>query len=180
MQNIEKYIKDHVDEFDSGEPDEGHFNRFAERLAARPLLKPASHRPSVMLLVAALIIVMISVSVFVFDFATSGIRKRITGETQGAELPLEIREAVQYYDNQTSRQIDTLAKLAENHSETGALCATALKDVRSLDATTAELKRSLTENPGDERVLDAIIRNQQMKEAMLNTIIARLARAQNQ
>jgi hypothetical protein len=128
-----------------------------------------------MMKIAAVIILLIATSVFVFDFATREIRERFAASNQGKELPVEIREAVQYYDNQTTSQLATLNKLAASHDEAGAPGASALEEIRSLDATTEELKKSLAGNPGNEQILDAIIRNQQMKETMLKTIIAQLS-----
>ena len=178
MPNLEKFIKDHLEEFDSFEPEPGHFKRFEDRLKAQPGLKPSVHNRWMMLRIAALIIILITVSVFVFDLATREIRERFAAEKQGAELPLEIREAVRYYENQTDMQVATLHKLAAHHEDAGALNASALKEIQSLDATTNELKKSLSENPGNEQILDAIIRNQQMKESMLNTIITQLSQSE--
>ena len=177
MQNLEKYIKNHLDEFDSGEPEPGHFKRFEDRFAEQPVLKSSGRDRSLLLKIAALIIILITVSVFVFDFATREIRERFAVEKRGSELPVEIREAVQYYDNQTNTQIATLHKLAANREDAGTLNASAVKEIQSLDATTDELKKSLAENPGNEHILDAIIRNQQMKQTMLTNIISKLSQS---
>jgi hypothetical protein len=175
MSDLEKYIKDHQEEFDSTEPEPGHLRRFEDRLAEQPGMKlPRFNRP-LLLKIAALIIILISVSVFIFEFATREIRDRFAHESQAAELPSEILEAVQYYDNQTITQLATIHKLAFNNSDAEALSSATLKDIRSLDASTDELKKSLAQNPGNEHILDAIVRNQQMKENMLNTIITQIS-----
>ncbi|MCX6268829.1 MAG: hypothetical protein NTW16_16005 [Bacteroidetes bacterium] len=179
MTNLEKYVKNHLEEFNSHEPDQGHFKRFEDRLNEQSELKSQVHSSFWGLKIAALILVMISVSVFVFDLATREVRERFSAEKEGAELPLEIREAVQYYDNQSVTQIATLNRLAANHADAGALGTSVLKEIQSLDHATEELKNSLHENPGNERILDAIIRNQQMKETMLNTIITQLSQVNN-
>jgi len=175
MPKLENYIKNHLAEFDSNEPEPGHFVRFEHRLDVKPEKKLSGNYRLRFLKVAALIILLISLSVFVFDFGTREIRERFADEKQGTELPLEIREAVQYYDNQANTQIATIHKLAANQEDAASLSASALNEVQSLDATTSELKKSLAENPGNEHIFDAIIRNQQMKEAMLKTIITQLS-----
>ena len=180
MPNLESYIKNHLDEFDSPEPEPGHFRRFGERLNEQQGLKPEVHSRSQMLKIAALIIILITVSVFVFDYATREIKQRLGSGKEGTELPVEIMEADQYYDNQTNTQISTIRKLAATREDAVALNATALHEIAGLDATANELKKSLAENPGNERILDAIIRNQQIKEAMLNTIITQLSHQNNQ
>ena len=179
MSNLEKYIKDHLDEFDASEPAPGHFKRFEDRLAARPEEPPARVNRSLALKVAAMILILISVSVFVFDFATREIRERFANDNNGAELPSEIREAVAYYDNQTNAKLVTLHKLALNRADGAKLTASAEQEIKELDVTTSELKLSHAENPGNEKILDAIIRNQQMKEILLNTLISQLTHTQN-
>ena len=175
MSDLEKYIGDHRDEFDTREPGPGHFRRFEDRLAGQPLqVQPVADR-TVMLKVAAVILLLITVSVFIFDFAGREIRERFATAKPGTELPLEIREAVQYYDNQATTQLGTLHKLAAARNEPGTAGESAMKEMQSLDAATAELKTLLAANPGDERILDAIIQNQQMKESVLNNLISQVS-----
>jgi hypothetical protein len=177
MPKLENYIKDHFDEFDSIEPEPGHFRRFEEKVMQQPEVKLSRFNRSLLLKVAALILILISMSVFLFEFATREIRERFAHDSQATELPFEIREALQYYDNQTNTQLAALHKLAADLDDNRALNASALKDLNSLDATTDELKKSLVQNPGNEHILDAIIRNQQMKGTMLKTIITQLTQA---
>lgn len=174
MTDLEKFMVDHRDEFDAYEPAQGHFERFGQRLASKPVVEPALRQP-VMLKIAAIILLMITVSVFVFDLAGRAISDRFASGRQGGELPLEIRQAVQYYDNQTDTQLAALHKLAALQHEPGGISEAAVKEIRDLDAATAELKKLLAGNPGNERILDAIIQNQQMKESVLNTIISRVS-----
>jgi ABC-type Na+ efflux pump permease subunit len=175
MPNLEKYIKDHLDEFDSQEPDPNHFRKFEDRLKAGAAMKPVPRNRSLMLRVAAIIVILISLSVFLFDFATREIRQKFARDGQGTELPAEIREAVQYYNNQTNTQIATIHKLAATRNDGSTVSESALLEVKNIDSKTKELRESLAGNPGNEHILDAIIRNQQMKEAMLNTIIEQLS-----
>jgi hypothetical protein len=132
---------------------------------------------SLLLKIAALIIILITVSVVAFEFVTREISNRFAIEKEGTELPLEIREAFQYYDNQTSVQMATLSKLAQRREDALALNTSALNEIRSLDAITSDLKQSLSENPGNELILDAIVRNQQLKETMLNTMITQISQS---
>ena len=179
MPDLEKYIKSHFDEFNSNEPDSGHFTRFENRLNAQPQLKPSGRNRSLLLKIAATILILIILSAFIFEFATREIRERFYAEKAKTELPPEIMQAVQYYDNQTNAQIATLNKLAANREDAGTLNASVLKEIQSLDATTNELKISLLKNPGNDHILDAIIQNQQMKETMLNTIITHMSVQKN-
>ncbi len=174
MSDIEKFTREHHDEFDTFEPEAGHFERFESRLQQQPVIRIGHHR-SAMLKVAALILILISVSVFAFDFATREIRNRFASGKTGSELPVEICEAVQYYDNQTNAQLLALSKLTSGNTEALKISESAIKEIRNLDDATADLKNNLSASPGNEHILDAIIRNQQLKEIMLNNIINQLS-----
>ncbi|MEI6683078.1 MAG: hypothetical protein WCO44_10650 [Bacteroidota bacterium] len=168
-------MTEHRDEFDSSEPDPGHFRRFEERLGGQePLKLPVINR-TMMLKIAALILLMITVAVFVFDLGTREIRERFSAGSQANELPAEIRQAIEYYDIQTTKQLGTMNKLAANHMEPGVAGESAMNEIRNLDAATEELKTLLADNPGNEHILDAIIQNQQMKESVLTNIISQIS-----
>jgi hypothetical protein len=177
MSELEKYIRNHQGEFNSEEPIAGHFDRFEEMLTTLPKPGQKDQNRSLLLKIAALIIILITVSVVAFEFVTREISNRFAIEKEGTELPLEIREAFQYYDNQTSVQMATLSKLAQRREDALALNTSALNEIRSLDAITSDLKQSLSENPGNELILDAIVRNQQLKETMLNTMITQISQS---
>lgn len=175
MPDLKRYIADHREEFDGQEPDPGHFSRFGKLLDNQPAVhQPPANRP-MLLKVAALILLMITVSVFLFDMASREIRERFAGEKSVAELPLEIREAMQYYDNQATNNLGTIQKLAANSREAGLVNESARVEIQALDAATAELKKQLADSPGNERILEAIIQNQQMKESVLQTIIKQVS-----
>jgi hypothetical protein len=174
MSDLEKYMRDHRAEFDGDEPDPGHFKRFEERLATQPVTMHRGVNRFAMLKVAALILLLITVSVFVFDWAGREIREQFATGKQGTELPLEVREAVQYYDSQTATQLGTLNKLAAAQNEAATVNESARKEMKNLDAATAELKKLLAGNPGNERILDAIVQNQRMKESVLKNIISQV------
>ncbi|MEI7499990.1 MAG: hypothetical protein WCK84_06020 [Bacteroidota bacterium] len=178
MSELEKFINKHQNEFDTNEPDAGHFDRFESRLKEHPEMFRSGLNRSVMLKIAALILILISVSVFIFELATREIKNKFASEKSGSDLPLEIREAVQYYDNQTTAQLGVLGKLASNNKEAFSLSESALKEIGNLDLATTDLKNTLSTNPGNEHILDAIIRNQQMKEVILNNIITQLSQSQ--
>jgi hypothetical protein len=177
MTNLQKIIRENREEFDDQEPAEGHFDRFAARLEQQPVTRSLPGTPTRMLKIAAVIVILITLSVGVFDLATREIREHFANAGQESELPLEIREAVQYYDNQATIQLATINKLAGNQGSAATTGATAMQEIQVLDTSTEDLKKSLAADPGNEHILDAIIRNQQMKETMLNTIITQLSQA---
>jgi hypothetical protein len=179
MGKLEKYISDHRNSFDSDEPDSGHFNRFEERLQKQHGNAPVRANRAVFLKIAAAILLLISISAVMFDFVTKEFRDYFSTTKAGSEMPAEVREAVQYYDNKTNTQIASLCQHVPNQDECRSLSLEAAREIRILDDNTEELKESLILNPGNEHIIDAIIRNQQMKEAMLATIIERISKLKN-
>lgn len=179
MSNLEKFVHDHLAEFDSDEPGPGHFRRFEDRLDSLPGRSRSLPGRFTALRVAAMILILVSVSVVIFDAATSGLNDWFPAAGRQAELPAEIRDAMKYYDDRATVQLATIRQLAMNREDAASISASTLTEVRLLDAGTEELKRTLTANPGNEALLDAIVRNRQMKEQMLKTIIKKLSQSEN-
>jgi hypothetical protein len=175
MSNLEKFITENRAAFDDAEPEPGHLNRFASQLEeqATPLVPGRSR--SLMLKVAAIILLFISLSAIVFDFSTTQIRNRFSERGGGSELSAEIRDVLQFYDNQTTEQLAVLGNLTSENKEAKAMSLSVLKEIRNLDASTTELKQTLHNNPGNERIESAIIQNQQMKNSILNSIINQIS-----
>jgi len=179
MSHLKKFIEANRAAFDEDEPGPNHFEKFNDRLR---MLEDKSivSKPSFQLLkVAAVIVVLISISVLLFEVATSQLKSRLTAEGPGYELPQDISDAIQYYDNESASKIATLRQLALNEGESEALCGSVMSEIKLLDATTTELRKSLEQTPGNQHIYDAIIQNQQMKESMLNNVIDQLKKSKN-
>jgi len=174
MTDLQKFISDHRTEFDDLEPDPDHFRRFEKKLKKLPASRTLTSNRHQMLRIAALILVLISVSVFVFDLATREIREWYGTQTSRLELPKDVDEAIQYYDNQITQQLGEIRKLAGENTAGREVSASALKEIGMLDDNTNELKRCLLQNPNNERLLAALIQNQQMKEGILSNIVTKL------
>jgi len=174
MNNLDKLIQENRDQFDGIEPLDGHFERFREKLGIAG--QPAVTMPSrfSMLKVAAVILVIITGSILVFDMATRSIRERFSSARAGVEMTAEMTEAVQYYDARAMTQLKVVRKLANNPEQANLINDNATKEMQSLDENTRELQKSLAENPNFERIQAAIIQNQQMKEGIMNTIVSHL------
>lgn len=173
MKKLEQVINDHREEFDSDLPSEGHFGRFEALLDAQaPISMPArSHRKH--LRIAAIILVLISASVMVFDHTTNRVRTMLFSDEQSA-LTSDLQDAIHYYDNKTAQQLSQITKLATSPTQAAELKNSAINAVRSLDNNTAELSSELKNNPGNEQILTAISRNQRMKDEILSGIIRQL------
>jgi hypothetical protein len=174
MSKLEQFIIDHNEEFDDQEPDPGHFSRFKEKLnkpTSRVIVPPVRN---MFLRIAAVIVVLITVTVFVFDWVARELREGFSTRTANTELPAEVREVVQYYDLKVVESMGKLNALAANPVEAGILKKDAEREISNLDANSGELKHSLAENPDNERILAAFILNQQMKVGVIDNMIDKL------
>ena len=173
MNNLDKLIKENREKFDGIEPLDGHFERFREKLgyAGEDGIRTPSRFG--LLKVAAIILVIITGSVLVFDQATKSIRDRFSN-TEESQLTSEMAEAVQYYDARALDRMKDVDRLASDPLQADKINEEALKEMQVLDENTRELQKSLAENPNCERLQAAIIQNQQMKEGVMNTIVNQL------
>lgn len=174
MTKLEEIITQNRSGFDDRDPDPGHFQRFEQRLETSGQPRKLSFNRIGMLKVAAIIVFLITISSLVFDLATQEIRKNVFGLPALAELPLEVREAMQYYDQQVDQQLTEISKLSNTSGEAMELNQSAMKQIQALDDNTLELRKNLAESPGNGRIQEAILQNQKMKEGVLNTILFQL------
>ena len=174
MNNLDKLIQENRDQFDGIEPLDGHFERFRESLGILGQPAVTGRSGFSMLKVAAVILVIITGSILVFDLATHSLRERFSSSKEGVEMTAEMTEAVQYYDARALAQLNVVRKLANDPVQADLINENAIKEMQSLDESTRELRKSLTENPNCERLQAAIIQNQQMKEGIMNTIVNHL------
>ena len=174
MARIEQFIREHRSDFDMQEPDEGHFGRFAALLDQQESKPVHMINRGKILRIAAVILLLISLSAVVFDFATRSIRERFAGSESSFEVSDEINEAILYYDRQTQAKLAALGNLAAGSQEAGLMQSSVLKEIKNLDDATEDLKSCLRQNHGNERIQAAIIQNQQMKESILNNVLTRI------
>jgi hypothetical protein len=176
MSDLNQFIRNHRDEFDDVEPDPGHFGRFESRLQKEAVTTVGKR--NAMLRIAAMILILISVSVFLFDFATHEIMTRFGAGKSQVEMPGDVAEAIRYYDDQAIQQLSVISRLTGASPEARLLSESSLQELASLDDDTRVLKDELSSNPNNERILAALIQNQQMKEGIMRTIIHQLSQIQ--
>ncbi len=174
MDNLDNLIHDNRDQFDAIEPLDGHFERFAEKMGFPEQTAVAVPSRFGLLKVAAIILVIITGSIAVFDLATRSIRERFSSDKAGVEMSDEFSEAIRYYDSRAMAQMKEVRKLASDPVQADLINGDALKEMQALDESTRDLQKSLAENPNCERLQAAVIQNQQMKEGIMNNIVSKL------
>jgi hypothetical protein len=176
MDKLEKFIVENRESFNDAEPPEGHFDRFSAKLEREASYERFTGNRMVFLKIAAAILVLLTVSVFIFDFAADRFRERMSGKNTAVTLPADMQDAIQYYDNSAATKFNRIDQLACCGQDTRKIRMMAGNEMKQLDANSAELQKALSENPGDERIQAAIIQNHQMKDKMMNQVVKQMKR----
>ena len=174
MDNLEKLVKENIESFNEQEPEPGHFERFSEKLERESDQYSFIPGRSFFLKVAAVIILLMTVAVFVFDFASNRLKSAIESSSAGTSAPGEMDDAMHYYTMQTANRMSEFKVLACCGEQEIKLNALVSEELNNLDVNAVELKQALKENPGNERIEAALIQNQQMKGKVLDNMIALL------
>jgi len=174
MSNIEHFIRQHHSEFDDIEPKPGHVQRFEARLYVDSTGSTLSINRRLLLKIAAIILLLITISVFIFDLKTHSVRLRLGIEVASTELPSEVKDVIQYYDRLAIHQMNEIDKLTGPDQKAKDLNIDARRELQSLDNNTTALKQAFSENHNDERIIAALIQNQQMKERVTKTILTQI------
>jgi len=183
MNDLEQYLRDHREEFDTDEPRPGHLRRFEERLdglhkkqGTGLRILPGLTRPVLLLRIAASVLVLVTAGTILFTLNPRGIREQFASAASTGELPQEVREAMRYYDDQAASMIESIHRIAATRPDDGDARALAAGELQSIDAGIVELRRTLAADPENEQVLDAILRSQQMKQEVLSSLLTQLSR----
>jgi hypothetical protein len=167
MIDLEKHIRSQKALLDTDLPREGHEVRFMQKLE-RPVRKADFRRT---LQIAASIAVILVSSLVLIRQNRSG------SKIADQEIPAQILEADQYYATQVSQRYDEIRAFDFEDSEEKTVLLDELKD---LDAFHQQLMNDLEANPGDERVINALIRHYQLKLEVMDQIIIQLNQFKSQ
>lgn len=176
MDKLEKFITKNRESFDDAEPLTGHFSRFEEKLDQQQSHSGFAIDKNFLLKIAAGLLILLTVSVYIFDFAANRLSKNLSGESRSAIISTEMQDVINYYDDAASTKLGQIDKLACCGQDTRKVHSMANNEMNSLNANSAELQKALSENPGNERIQAAIIQNHQMKEKVMNQVVSQMKR----
>jgi hypothetical protein len=176
MGKLENFISQHREQFDDAEPGEGHLSSFLEKLGEENKTKPLFRNRTVLLKIAASVIVLITLSAIGYELTTRNISNQFLFSRQEASLSAELRDAMEYYNNETATKMATLSSLTQHDENIHNISQPVLAEISNLDAATSDLAEQLEQNPGNEQIEAAIVRNQQMKQSILNELISQISK----
>jgi len=169
MDKLEKYIQDNRHEFDMQEPQEGHMDRFAQKLQAQDTQKPKVIQMKTfwqISKVASIIILVFISGLWVRDNVFS------SKETVLSEISPEYKEVEYYYNTQINTRLVQIKEtdVIEDKQQKELL----LKELEEMDSIYTQLSQELEANPNDERVINAMISHYKLKLNVLNKILDQL------
>ena len=162
MIDLEKHIRDQRNQLDSDAPREGHEQRFLQKLDSRSVRRVNFRH---VLQIAASIAIILASAVVIIRTDKSG------SKIAEQEIPASIMEADQYYTTQVNQRYDQIRQFNFDNSEEKAVL---LEELQDLDAYHQQLMSDLEANPGDDRVINALIRHYQIKLDVMDQIIYQL------
>jgi hypothetical protein len=167
MDTLEDFIKENKEMFMNIEPPEGHFERFGEKLnqLRRRNRMRVIYRVSS---IAAIGLLLIASSIFVYDRYFD---RKIVMMDLGDVSP-EMQKVEYYYTSQIDNLAVGLDSLSVGSQEE---IQKMMKDELSeMDSIHRELQKKLGGNPGDERVVNAMITYYRTKMEMMKSFLQTL------
>ena len=176
MKKIDNIIRNNRKLFDTADPDEGHFNRFAAKLKQQKR-KNHSLTSYTFLLKTASIAILVTLS---FLWTYDNLIKP-SSENSGitlSEVSDEYREVEVYYKQQVNLrygQIRDLDVFSDTIQKT-----ILLEELSDMDSIYTNLQDELESNPKDKRIINAMIEHYQLKVDVMNQILLQLEQIKNE
>jgi len=171
MKDLDKIIKENRQSFDVFEPGEGHFDRFEEKLLEFNKSKK-TFTIGYMLKAAVITIMVVLSGLWVYD----NINVRSNKGIALSQVSKEYGEVELYYTQQVNQRYEEINQLQFIDSTQKSML---MKELSEMDSIYENLKKDLTTNPNDQRVINAMIQHYQLKVEVMNHILSQLQQAQN-
>lgn len=172
MKDLDKIIKENRELFDINEPSEGHFERFEQKLNELNSKKKTFTFGYVLKAAVVAILVVLS-GLWVYDNINE---TKINKGIALSEISPEYGEVEMYYTqlvNQKYGEIKQSTSLDSLQKEI------LVHELNNMDSIYENLKKDLTANPNDKRVINAMIQHYQLKVEVMNQILNQLQQVQN-
>jgi len=170
MKDLDKILQENRSSFDSFEPNEGHFERFENKLADFHS-KKNTFSFSYLLKAATVAILVVLSGLWVYDNITT------STSNQGialSEVSPEYNEVEIYYTQLVNQKYNELNQFQFIDSTQKSIL---MQELTEMDEMYELLKKDLTTNPKDERVINAMIKHYQLKVEVMNQIVHQLEQA---
>jgi hypothetical protein len=164
MNTLEDFIKENKEMFMNSEPPAGHFERFGERL------KQQQRRNRIRLFsrissIAAIGLLLITSSIFIYDryFDVEPVTLNLR------DINPQMQKVEYYYTSQIDQLSVGLDSLSVDTQENIKILIS--NELAEMDSVHQELQKKLGANPGDDRVVNAMITYYQTKLGMMKSFL---------
>lgn len=164
MSDLEKYIIENREQFETEEPEQGHLDRFSAKLKQenKPVRR-LKFRHAIQ--IAASVAIIITSGIVIVKSNKGGSKMAVV------EVPEQYQETQNYYAQQVNYRYDEIESFEFTEEEEKEML---LKELQEMDEYYQELLVDLDANPGDERVIAALIKHYKMKMLVMDQIIEQL------
>jgi len=167
MNKLEDLIQSNRDKFNDLEPDEGHFERFQEKLS-RHHRQNGRFSWGVFLKAAAVAILVVLSGLWIYENVGD---KESSRQLALEQVSPEVREAHFYYTSLMEEKYERIRQFDFKNEDQKEML---LQELREMDAIYSNIRDDLRANPNDSRVVSALIRHYQMKLEVMNQILNQL------
>lgn len=177
MKGLKNIIENNREAFNSTEPSPDHFDKFGAKLDELHAIEEESwyEKNGMILRIAAAVLIFISIGSFFYSGLYDNVKESISDQIVAAELPLEVQEVMQYYNVISDKKVQQIDDLAVSQDEASRIKEMALLELKSLEDHHNELEKEYALYPNNERVMNALLQNQQKKEEVLDKILKTLS-----
>ena len=95
----------------------------------------------------------------------------VSDKIMAADLPVELKEVMQYYNVIVDTKVSQIDDIAVSEEEAERVKEMTLAELKYLEENQDELEKEFQMNPGNERIMHALVVNQQKKTELLDRII---------
>ena len=164
MKTLEDFIKENKEMFMNNEPPEGHFERFGERLQQlhrRNKIRFITRISSI----AAIGLLLITSSIFIYDryFDRNPVMLNL------GDVNPQMQKVEFYYTSQIDELTVGLDSLSTDSQEN--IKKMISNELAEMDSIHRELQQKLGSNPGDDRIVNAMIIYYQTKLGMMKSFL---------
>ncbi len=160
---IEEILKNNIEAFNSDRPSDNHFEKFRKKLQKTKNIKEL-HILIYRIAVVFILVIMITGIFYLLD-------NKGTGHTIKtiSQISDELYEVEMYYKSRINNNCKKIKNLTFNNNKRERRLV--LSELKEMDATYRDMQEDLTENPYDDRVINAIINYYQLKLEFTDIIL---------
>jgi len=175
MKTIDDIIRNNRDFFDEGEPSKGHFERFNKKLEMRFRLVKTVRSIVPYLLKAAVVTLLITLSsLWTWEHFIRSDRSRMAL----GDVSPQYREVENYYLHQVNLMESEIGDVEISNNQEQKIIL--MNEIESMDSVYVQLQKELKANPGDERIINAMIEHYQTKLEVMTFIVGQLKAIMNE